>query len=249
MIAQIERLDELDLGKAGRGHIGLGIDALHQNAGEQEIREDDNATKAEPGGAVERRVDSGMGDAAERRFGPAEPHPLPQHAGDLGDVGIGVGVIGTAPDDDKHGVLAALRHRSGDALGRRGQQLRVDRKIAAEPHVDAPMFGHEAVHFPRQVVLDMARREQHARHRQDLASAARHQLRQTLLDRRASEFEIAGGEIMLQARAQRSGGHLELGDRLGIAAAMAAQQHRGLAHPLTPCWLLAAMASSKFAAR
>ena len=60
MVAQIGRLDELDLGKAQRGGIGLGVDALHQDAGEEEIGEHDDAAKAEPRGAVERGVDARM---------------------------------------------------------------------------------------------------------------------------------------------------------------------------------------------
>ena len=60
--------------------------------------------KAEPRGAVERRLDQRRGDAAERHLGPAEAHALPQHARELGDVGIGVGVVGAAADDEEQRV-------------------------------------------------------------------------------------------------------------------------------------------------
>ena len=184
-----------------------------------------------------------MRDAAIRRLGPAEPHPFPQHAGDLGDVGIGIGIVGAAPDDDKDGVLAILRRRGGDPLGGRGEQLGIDREVAAEPHLDTRICGHETVHFPRQVVLDVAGCEQHAGHGEDPPRAARHQIRQPLLDCRVGEFEIAGREILRrETPAQGRGGDLELTDRVGVAAAMTAQQHRGLGHPPVPCRLPAAAA-------
>ena len=110
---------------------------------------------------VERGVDARMGDAAEGDFGPAEAHAFPQHPRDFGDVGIGVGVVGAASDDDEQRLVAGVRRRRRDAVGGGVQQLRVDRQIAAKPHIDPRIVGDEAVHLPRQVVLDVAGREQH----------------------------------------------------------------------------------------
>src|SRR5712691_5238139 len=70
MIAQIWRLDELDRRKDGGHGIGLPIDALDQNAGEEKIRKDDDAGKAEAADAFERRCDPRMGDAAEGDLAP-----------------------------------------------------------------------------------------------------------------------------------------------------------------------------------
>src|SRR5205814_1461635 len=47
MISEIPRFDELDLGKPRRRLVGLRVDALHQYAGEQEIREHDDAPEPE----------------------------------------------------------------------------------------------------------------------------------------------------------------------------------------------------------
>ncbi len=146
------------------------------------------------------------------------------------------GSCGAAADDDEQGLGprdAGIRRR-GDAVGGRPQQFRVDRQVAAEADLDRRVFGGKAVHLPRQVVLDVARREQHAGDRQDPPRAARRQRREPVADRRPGEFEIAGGEIMLrQPRPQRRRQQFELGDRLGVAAAMAADQHRLAAHRLT----------------
>ena len=243
MVAQIGRLDEADPRKAGHRLIGLRINALHQDAREQKIRKHDNPPEAEPRGAVERRVDARVRDAAIGRLAPAEPHPLPQHPGDLADVGIGVGVVGAAPDDDQHTVLATIRRDAGDAIRGGGEQFRVDCEIAAELDLDTGIARHKAVHLPGQVVLDMARRKQHARHREDPPRAARRQAGESLLDRRAREFEIARRKIRrCEAPAQRGGGHLELADCVGIAASMAAQQNRGVVHSPTLWRLLTAAA-------
>ena len=237
MVAQIGRLDELDLGKPPRRRGARSVDALYQDAGEQKIRKDDDAAKPEPCGMGQRRVDARVGDAAERGLGPAEPHPLPQHARDLGDVGIGVGVVGAAADDDQQSLrpVGAVRGQCrGDAVGRRIQQLRVDREVAAEPHLDPRVVGGKAVDLPGQVVFDVACGEQHARHRQNPPRAARRQRGEPVADRRPGEFEIAGREIHPgQTRAQRRRQQFELDDRLGVAAAVAAEQHRRLGHRLT----------------
>jgi hypothetical protein len=79
----------------------------------------------------------------------------------------------------------------------------------------------------------MARREQHARDRKNPASAARRQLGEPVADRWACELQIAGGEVdRRQSPPQCLSERLEFGDRLRIAAAMAADQHRRPAHRL-----------------
>src|SRR5580698_3815877 len=52
MVAQIGRFGEFDLGMAQGRLVGRGIDALDQDAGEQEVRKDDDTAEAEPRGAV-----------------------------------------------------------------------------------------------------------------------------------------------------------------------------------------------------
>ena len=55
------RPDELDPGMPRGDLVRLGIDAADQDAGEQEVREHHDAAKAQPGGALEQRVDARMG--------------------------------------------------------------------------------------------------------------------------------------------------------------------------------------------
>ena len=59
MVAEVARLDELDLGVARRDLIGLLVDPLHQDAGEQELGEHDDPAEAEA--AARSRVASTRG--------------------------------------------------------------------------------------------------------------------------------------------------------------------------------------------
>src|SRR5262245_27754001 len=86
MVVEIRRLDELDSGIKTRCLINRLIDTLDENAGEQEVGEDDDAPVTEPCGMFESREHKGEGDARIGRLGPAEAEALPQHAGELAHV-------------------------------------------------------------------------------------------------------------------------------------------------------------------
>src|SRR3546814_5838608 len=83
--------------------IGVVVDALHQDAGEEEIGEHDEALVAEPRRMLEPGLDQRKGDAGVAGLAPAEAEALPQQAHDLGDVGIGVGVRGAATNHHQQG--------------------------------------------------------------------------------------------------------------------------------------------------
>jgi len=101
VVVEIGRLEDLDAGELRLGLVGGVVDAFDQDAGEEEIGEDDDAAIAEPRGMIERRGDEREGDAGKGDLGPAEAHTLPEEAHDLGDVGIGIGVGGAAANDEQ----------------------------------------------------------------------------------------------------------------------------------------------------
>src|SRR3546814_8972112 len=78
VVVQIARLHELDLRVAGGDDIGVVVDALHQDAGEEEIGEHDEALVAEPRRMLEPGLDQRKGDAGVAGLAPAEAEALPQ---------------------------------------------------------------------------------------------------------------------------------------------------------------------------
>ncbi len=79
VVVEIGRLDDLDVGEFLCRFIGGGIDALHQNAGEEEIGKDDDPLVAEPGCMLERGRDEREGDAGISRPRPSHS-PCPPRA-------------------------------------------------------------------------------------------------------------------------------------------------------------------------
>src|SRR6185437_12581759 len=153
MVAEIGGLQELDLAMVAGDPVDRGINALHQHAGEKEIREDDDAAEAQPDHAPQSGLDQGICHTAERRLHPAEAQPFAQHAGELRYIGIGVGIVGAAPDHEEEGVAAiawpgGLRLGFGDAVGGGAEQLGLDRKLAPEAQVELRVLGAEAIDLP-----------------------------------------------------------------------------------------------------
>ena len=90
MVAKIGRLDDVNLRVLRLVGIGGRIDLLDQPSGEQEIGEDDNVFKPQSMALPQAIGHQGGGDPAIAGLGPAKAHPLPEHPGDLTDIGIGV---------------------------------------------------------------------------------------------------------------------------------------------------------------
>ncbi len=235
VVAEVGGLEQLDLGMARRRLVGLAVDPPHQDAGEQEPGEHDDPAEAETRRALEQRIDARVGEPAVADLGPAEAHALPQHPRDLGDVAVGVGVRGAAPDHREQRLGA--RHRGGrlvdrfsDPVARRGEQLGVDAEVAAEVDLQA-MQGGVGVQHRGHVVLDVAGGEQHARHREHVAHALRPQAVEAVVQDRPRELEEAAlDRVVRQARDQARDQALELGHRVDIARAVAAHHDPNPSH-------------------
>ena len=133
----------------------------------------------------------------------------------------------------------ARKADSNPGLGS-AQQLRVDPEIAAHQYVELGIARGERVHLGRNVVLDVAGGEQHARKTDDPLGAARFQRVQPLADHRTGEFEEPAFDVVIgKAVAKTSAERVELVDGVDIAAAVAAE-HDGVllyhgAWSLPPC--------------
>ena len=233
MGAEIGRLEKTDVRMGGRDHIRLVVDAAHENAGEEEIGKDDDALITKARGMAQPRLDQREGDARIDRLAPAEAEPFPEHAHDLGDVGIGVGVGGAAPDDDEHRVVERLAlspaiglETLADALAGRPDHLRIDAELAAIANGEI-VLGGIGVEDGGNVVLGVAGGKQHARQRHDVPRTLAPQLVEAGADDGLGKFQIAMlGAPIGQARLQLFGKAAKFLHRRLVAAAMAAE-HQG----------------------
>ena len=139
MVVQIAGLDKLDIRMRRRNLVGKAVDAVDQDAAEQEIGENDDALEAKARHMLKAWLDQREGHAGISDLGPAEAHAFPQHAGNLRDVGVGVRIGSAAPDHDKTGIravdgavfLVGRLDGGGDPVTGRLQHLQIDRKLAA----------------------------------------------------------------------------------------------------------------------
>ena len=212
----------------------LGMDLLHQAAGEKEIGKHDEAPETEAAGALQGLVQERAGDTDETGLGPAEAHPLPQHAGDLGDVAVGVRVGGTAPYHQQEGVLAAPRGQRAlrrlDARRGQAQQARVHPQLGAVGDGKAGVSGGQGVEFEGDVVLGVARGHEHAGDGGDAPRPPGHQGRHPFFDGGAGEFQEADlAQTVGEAGAQVVGQAQELVHPFGVAGAVADDEQGG-------CW-------------
>ena len=178
------------------------------------------------------RFHQGKGDAGVHGLPPAEAHALHQHAGDLGHVGVGVG-IGRAPaHHHQQGVvqgdgslLVGLLEGVANAGPSRLDHLQIHPQLPAVIHPQASLGG-VGVEYGGDVVLGVAGGEQHRRNRQDVPHPALAQGLQPIPQDRAGELQVAvlhrqGSEALAQGRRQLG----ELLNRQAVAAAVAAHQH------------------------
>ena len=72
VVAEVGRLDELDIGMPRRDAIGRLVDPVDEDAGEKEVGKHDDPTIREPGGMFENRLDDGKRDARVSGYRPPE---------------------------------------------------------------------------------------------------------------------------------------------------------------------------------
>ena len=142
MIVEIGCLDEFDFGMARRHRIGGIIDAVDENAGEEEIGEHHDALETEAHAMLESGLDQREGDAGIGDLAPAEAEAFPQHAHDLRDVRVRIRVRGAATHHHKQclvarDVIARGLQRLLDAVTGGAQHLGVDAQFLAVVDGDA----------------------------------------------------------------------------------------------------------------
>ncbi len=249
MVVQIAGLHELGIGIGRRNLVGEAVDPVDQDATEQEIGKDNDPLESKPHDMLKTGLNQRECHAGIANLCPAEAHPLPQHPGNLRDVGIGVRIRRAAPDDNKAGICpvnlamfgVSSLDGSGDPVTGGLQHLQIDSQFAPILDRDA-MLGGIGVEHRRNVILRMSGGKQHAGHRQDMRHTLFAKLVETGLDHRCGKFEIAifhrpVGEQGSQLFSQ----HGKFGNRRFRARTMSADHHtifgsssvmHGSCHPL-----------------
>ena len=252
MVVEVRGLDELEVRVARRRPVGVLVDPLDEHAGEEEVREDDDAPVAEARGVPEGRFDEGEGDPGVGGLPPAEPEPFPQQAHHLGDVAVRVGVGRPAPDDDEHRLVErdaapGRVERGGDPVPRGAKQLLVDPELAGVADLHLRVLGLPGVEHRRDVVLGVAGREQHPGDREAKLGPAPAELVEPVADHRGRELEEPALDVVLREPLADAGrDRLELRDGLRVAAPVAAHHHPDPAHaPAPPRGVCAAETSAK----
>ena len=131
------------------------------------------------------------------------PNPSPQHPHHLRNVAVRIGVGRPAPDDDQHRLVegngAAGRIKGGaDPVARGAKELLVDAELARVSDLHLRVFRLEGVEHGRDVVLGVARREQHPGHREAEPVATRAKLLETLADDGGRELEKPALDVVLR---------------------------------------------------
>ena len=100
VVVQIPGLDEIDAGVFHRCLIGEPVNPVDQNAGKQEIREDDDALVSKPCDVIEARFNKREGHTGIADLGPAKAHAFLQQSRDFRDVTVRIGVGRPTADYD-----------------------------------------------------------------------------------------------------------------------------------------------------
>ena len=108
---------EAEVRRMGKAHAGvlpgqmphLPVDALHERAGEQVVRQHDDLRHAQRHLPLHHALQSGVGDAREGDVHQLVVALLPQPAGHLGHLAVGLAVAGAAPQQH-HARAARIGH-------------------------------------------------------------------------------------------------------------------------------------------
>src|SRR5918998_3158211 len=229
---EVAGVAHLDPGVLCRETPALLADALFEDAGEEEVGEDGDAPEAEPPAPVQRLRDARGGEAHEGGLDERVGAALEEEAGHLREVAVRVRVRGaTADDEDRRLFSLGLRYHGTDALVHEGEELGADAQGAAVVETEVGVGQPLAHQGCRDVVLGVARRQEHQGGGGDLArplpSEAVHalgdggpgELDETALDGDRGSLAYEGDELV------------ELARTAGVAAAVADDQEGGVAIP------------------
>ena len=234
VVVQIGRFHKLDVRVVRCDHVRVIIDALDQNAGEQEIRKHHDPPVAEFDGVLEGWLDERKGHTGIGGFAPAETKAFAEHARNLGHIGIGVRVRGTTSDSHQHGLvqwnLALLGIRSRDglhyAIPGGADHLEINAQFPAIHDIDPGILGRIGVQDRGNVILGVPGGKQHAGDRVNAFHASGDQLVEPVANDGGSEFQKAVLDMLVcETRPQSLGYNRKLPNCTFVTAAVTAHHN------------------------
>ncbi len=101
MVVQVPGPDKLDARVIPCAQLGKTIDTIDKDSGKQEVRENNHPPVTQPGDMFQAWFDQRKRHPGISDLAPAEPHALPEHSRDLGDITVRVRIRCPTPDDNK----------------------------------------------------------------------------------------------------------------------------------------------------
>ncbi len=210
MVVQVPGPDKLDVRVIACAQLRKAIDSIDKDSGEQKVRENDHPSVTQPGDKVQAWLDQWKRYPGISDLAPAEPHALPEHARDLGDIAVRVRIRCPATDDNER----RLSNRNGaetmisifDGLPNpvaRGQHhLGVDPKLSSVSDLES-VFSCVRVEYRRNVVLRVHCGKQHARYCENAPTTPLPQAVKALSNHGVREFQVSKLEIPLGRQVRR----------------------------------------------
>ena len=213
-------------------------DAVDQDAAEQQERHDGDGVGAQQAGPLQGVLDAGPGHGHERGLDATQAPAVLQQAGELHEVGAGVGV-GGAPTDEHDcgsvrvwvvGVGQPFEGGAGSVLGD-VEHRRVEADVAGQPEADPRVAGPRPGQDGGSVVLEVAGAEEDVRDRDHVGGTVGDQAVDGGVDRRLGQLQESGAHPHV-GRSGRTCAHelVELLGRRRAAAAVADEEQVGPGH-------------------
>ncbi len=198
MVVQVPGPDKLDVRVIACAQLRKTIDTIDKDSGKQKVRENDHPPVTQPGDMLQAWLDQGKRHPGIPDLAPAEPHALPEHSRDLGDITVCVRIRCSATDDNER----CLGNRYGaetkicifDCLPNpvaRGQHhLGVDPELSSVSDLES-VFSCVCVEYRRNVVLRVHCGEQHARYRENPPTPPLPQAVKALSNHGVRKFQVS----------------------------------------------------------
>ena len=218
--------------------LDLGVDALHQHAGEEVRRHDADLCHAEAGLALHHGLEPRPGHAGEGEVDQLVVAVLEDPACHPGELAVGAGVRRAAAEQDHAGGLRVghgeLAHQAIELAAQHGEDLPAHAEVAGAGEADAGVTRAGACERGGQFHLDVAGGIEDEGDREHVAGVARGAV-EALVEQHVGVLDEAGLDAPAgMALAPLRGEVQDLLVALALARAVADEEEDGVVHADSP---------------